>query len=64
VVAQHDANAPPRQQPRQALLAVAQRHDAEVLTIQLQEIEGVEHRLGDGAVPGERMVASSVTPKC
>jgi len=49
VVAQHDAEPATAQKPRQPLLAVAQRHAAEVLAVELQEVEGVQHGLGDGA---------------
>jgi hypothetical protein len=41
-------------QPRQAFLTVAQRQAAEVLTVELQEVEGVQHGLG-GAAAVERV---------
>jgi hypothetical protein len=45
LLAQDDANAPARQQPRQALLAVAQRQRSKVFAVDLQEVESVQHGL-------------------
>jgi hypothetical protein len=44
-----DEPRPTTDQPRQALLAVAQSEAAEILTVELEEVEGVQHSLGDGA---------------
>jgi hypothetical protein len=49
VVAQHDAEPAPAQQPRQPLLAVVQGQAAEVLAVELKEVESVQHGLGNGA---------------
>jgi hypothetical protein len=49
VVAKDDAEPAPAQQPRQPLLAVVQGQAAEVLAVELQQMEGIQHGLGDGA---------------
>jgi hypothetical protein len=50
VLAQDDADTPAREQPHQPLLAVDQGQAAEVLAVELQEVEDVEHRVADGPV--------------
>jgi hypothetical protein len=39
----------------QALLALAQRQSAEVLAVELQKVERVQHGLADGATPVQRV---------
>jgi hypothetical protein len=53
MLAQNYADPPLAQQPRQALLAVAERQAAKVLAIKLQEVERVQHRVADGAMAME-----------
>jgi hypothetical protein len=48
--AEHDAEPPLAYEPRQPCLAVAQRQGAKVLAVEFEQIEGVQHRLADGAV--------------
>jgi hypothetical protein len=55
VVAEHDAKPAPAQQPRQAPLAVEDWYVPKILTVELEQVEGVQHRLGDGATPVERV---------
>jgi hypothetical protein len=50
MLAENDADPPFAQQPRQALIAAAERQVPEVFTVELQEVEGVEHRTADSAV--------------
>jgi hypothetical protein len=49
MLAEDDADPPPAKQPCQPLLAVAQRQVPKILAIKLQEVEGVQHGLADGA---------------
>jgi hypothetical protein len=44
-VAQYDAEPAPRQQLRQPLLTVAERQAAKVLTVERQEVEGIQQWL-------------------
>jgi len=55
VVAEDDAEPAPAQQPRQALLASAKRQGAEVLAVELEQVERVQHRIADDAAPVERV---------
>jgi hypothetical protein len=55
VVAENDAEPSFAHQPRQPLLAVAQRQGAEVLAAEFEEIESVQHCLADGATAVERV---------
>ena len=41
--------------PRRALLAVAECQLAKILTVELQQVEGVQHGLADGAAAVERV---------
>jgi hypothetical protein len=49
VVAKDNAEPPPAQEPRQALFTVKERHAAKVFAVELKQVEGVHHGLGDGA---------------
>jgi hypothetical protein len=42
VIAEHDTEPAPAQQPRQPLLAVAQWHVPKVLAVELEKVEGVQ----------------------
>jgi hypothetical protein len=55
VLAEDDADPPLAQQPRQPLLAVAERQPTQIDAVQLQKVECVQHRLGDGAAAVERI---------
>ncbi len=44
-----DADLPPAQQPHQPLLSVAEGQGAEILTVELQQVEDVQHSLADRA---------------
>jgi hypothetical protein len=48
MLAEDDAD-PPAKQPGQPLLAVAQRQVPKILAVKLQEVQGVQHGLADGA---------------
>src|SRR3984957_6531567 len=50
MLAEDDADTPPRQEPRHAFLAVPQWQGAEVLAVELQEVESVQHGIAGGAV--------------
>src|SRR5262249_10056905 len=51
VCAENDSDTSAAQEPRQERLAIAQRQSTEIHTIQLEQVETVEHGLADGAVP-------------
>jgi hypothetical protein len=43
------------QQPRQAILALAQRQRQQVLAVKLQQVEGLEDGIGNTAAPGRKV---------
>jgi hypothetical protein len=62
VLARHDPEPPPAHQSRQTLLAIREGHGAEVFTVELEEIEGIQRGLPDGAAALPRLEVFGVAP--
>jgi hypothetical protein len=64
VFVEHNAGRHASQEPRQALLALAQRQRAEILPVQFKQIEGLQDRLADLPAPVERIdTATPLVPQ-